>query len=61
METNNKLKTALLQETEKELLKMFDQLYTVKEGDLQTLEQRVLTACLSLAHEMRNEMIANKL
>ena len=44
METNEKLKIALLQETEKELLKMIDQLETIQEGDLQRLEQSVLKA-----------------
>ena len=48
METNEKLKTALLQETEKAIVETIEQLQTVKEGDLQTLEHQVLTACISL-------------
>ncbi len=48
METKEKLKRVLLQETEKEMLRMIDQLETIKEGDLQTLEQSVLKACLCL-------------
>jgi hypothetical protein len=42
METNEKLKLALVQETEKELLKMIEQVETIQEGDLQTLEQSML-------------------
>jgi uncharacterized protein UPF0236 len=57
METNEKLKIALLQETEKEMLKMIDQLETIKEGDLQTLEQSVLRACLSLGRTMMEQIL----
>src|SRR5713226_2512642 len=57
METNEKLKMALLQETEKELLKMIDQLEMIKEGDLQTLEQSVLRACLSLGRTMMEQIL----
>src|SRR3989440_10533034 len=57
METNEKLKMALLQETEQELLKMIDQLETIKEGDLQTLEQSVLRACLSLGRTMMEQIL----
>src|SRR6266550_3463001 len=56
METNEKLKMALLQETEQELLKMIDQLETIQEGDLQTLEQSVLKACLSLGRTMMEQI-----
>ncbi len=34
METNEQLKRALLQETEKEMLRMIEQLETIQEGDL---------------------------
>lgn len=54
METNDKLKMALLQEIEQELLKMLDDLETIKEGDLQTLEQSVLRDCLSLGERCWN-------
>src|SRR5205085_1414045 len=57
METNEKLKMALLQETEQELLKMIDQLETIPEGDLQTLEQSVLKACLSLGRTMMEQIL----
>ena len=57
METNDKLKTALLQETEKELVKMFDELQMVKEGDLQKLEKRILESCLSLGRTMMERIL----
>ena len=57
METNEKLKIALLQETEKELLKMIDQFEMIKEGDLLTLEQSVLRACLSLGRTMMEQIL----
>jgi Uncharacterised protein family (UPF0236) len=57
METNEKLKTALLQETEKAMIEMIDQLQTVREGDLQTLEQNVLTACLSLGRIVMEQVL----
>jgi hypothetical protein len=57
METNEKLKTALLQETEKELLQMIDHLQTVSEGDLQKLEQRVLMTCLSLGRTLLEHIL----
>jgi len=59
METNEQLKMALLQETEKELLKMIDDLETIKEGDLQTLEQSVLKACLSLGRTMLEQIFTH--
>jgi hypothetical protein len=57
METNEKLKTVLLQETEKAMIEMIDQLQTVREGDLQTLEQSVLTACLSLGRTVMEQVL----
>ncbi len=57
METNEKLKIALLQETEKEMLKMIDQVETIQEGDLQTLEQSVLRACLALGRTMMEQIL----
>lgn len=57
METNETLKIALLQETEKEMLKMIDQIETIQEGDLQTLEQSVLRACLSLGRTMLEQIL----
>ncbi len=57
METNEKLKRSLLQETEKEMLRMIDQLEIIKEGDLQTLEQSVLKACLCLGRTMMEQIL----
>lgn len=57
METNEQLKRALLQETEKEMLRMIEQLETIQEGDLQTLEQSVLQACLSLGRTMLEQIL----
>jgi hypothetical protein len=48
VETNESLKTALLQETEAAVLKLIEQLETLSEGDLQELEQSVMSACLSM-------------
>jgi hypothetical protein len=57
METNEKLKIVLVQEMEKEILKMIDHLETIKEGDLQTLEQSVLRACLSVGRTMMEQIL----
>ncbi|MHB8599991.1 MAG: ISKra4 family transposase [Ktedonobacteraceae bacterium] len=57
METNEKLKTALLQEAEKALVEMIEQLQTVTQGDLQTLEQRVLTTCIALGRTMLEHIL----
>ena len=57
METNEKLKIALLRGTEKELLQMIDQFEMIPEGDLQTLEQSVLRACLSLGRTLMEQIL----
>ena len=57
METNEKLKIALLRETEKEMLQMIDHFEMIPEGDLQTLEQSVLRACLSLGRTMMEQVL----
>ena len=57
METNEKLKIALVQEMEKEILKMIDHLETIQAGDLQTLEQSVLRVCLSLGRTMMEQIL----
>jgi hypothetical protein len=57
METNEQLKLALLQETEKEMLKIIEQLETIQEGGLQTLEQSVLRACLSVGRTMMEQIL----
>ncbi len=59
MKTNEKLKLALLQETEKEMYKMIDQLQDIKEGDLQSLEQSVLKACLALGRTMMEQILTH--
>lgn len=57
METNEKLQTALLQEAEKTMLKVMEQMEMIGEGDLQTLEQSILTACLSLGRAMLEQVL----
>lgn len=57
METNEKLKIVLVQEMEKEILKLIDHLESIKEGDLQTLEQSVLRACLSVGRTMMEQIL----
>lgn len=57
METNEQLKRDLVQETEKEMLKMIDQVERIQEGDLQTLEQSVLRACLALGRTMMEQIL----
>lgn len=59
METNEKLKTALLQETEQAMLTMIDQLQSIGEGDVQTLEQRVLTSCLALGRTVLEQLFTH--
>src|SRR5256714_1632469 len=59
METNEKLKIVLVQEMEKEILKLIDHLETIKEGDLQTLEQSVLRACLSVGRTMMEQILTH--
>ncbi|MEO8954476.1 MAG: hypothetical protein ABI396_11500 [Ktedonobacteraceae bacterium] len=59
METNEKLKLALLREAEQEMLKMIDHLEAIPEGDLQTLEQSVLRACLSLGRTMLEQILTH--
>jgi hypothetical protein len=59
METNEKLKRSLMQETEQELLKMIEQVEMIPEGDLQTLEQSVLTACLALGRTMLEQILTH--
>jgi len=48
METNETLKMALLQETETAVFKMMEQLQSLPEGDLNTLERTVLSTCLAV-------------
>lgn len=48
METNETLKMALLQKTETAICQMMEQLQSVPEGDLNTLEQTVLNTCLTV-------------
>jgi hypothetical protein len=57
METNEKLKSVLMQETEQEVLKMIEQVETIPEGDLQTLEQSVLRACFALGRTMMEQIL----
>jgi hypothetical protein len=57
METNEKLTRALLQETEEEIQKLMEQFQSLKEGDLQNLEQSVLKACLGLGRNMMETIL----
>jgi hypothetical protein len=57
MKTNEKLQTALLQEAEQTILRMMEQIEMIGEGDLQTLEQRILGACLSLGRAMLEQVL----
>src|SRR6185312_4316923 len=59
METNEKLKMVLLHETEQAMLQVIDQLQTIGEGDLQTLEQSVLMACLSLGRSVMEHVLTH--
>ncbi len=59
METNEQLKRALLHETEQAMLQMIDQLQTIGEGDLQTLEHSVLTACLALGRSVLEHVLTH--
>jgi hypothetical protein len=51
METNETLKMALLQETETAIFKMMEQLQSLPEGDLNTLEQTALSTCLTVGQQ----------
>ena len=57
METNEQLKLALVQEAEQEILKLIEQVETIPEGDLQTLEQSVLRGCLALGRTMLEQIL----
>ena len=57
METNETLKTALLQETETAVVKMMEHLQTLPEGDMQNLEQSVMSACLALGRHWLEEVL----
>jgi hypothetical protein len=57
METNEKLTAVLLHEAEHAMLKGVEQLQTIREGDLQALEQQVLTACLSLGRRVMEQAV----
>lgn len=52
METNERLKMTLLQETEAELVKLLAQVYTLKDGDLKNLEQQVMQASLTIGRKV---------
>lgn len=57
METNETLKTALLQETETAIFKMMEQLQSLPEGDLNHLEQIVLSTCLAVGQHWLEEVL----
>jgi hypothetical protein len=57
METNETLKTALIQATEQEILRLIDQLQSLTEGDLKMLEQSVLASSLAIGNRMLSEIV----
>src|SRR6266700_3077437 len=57
METNEQLQTALLQEAEQAILQIVEQLQTIREGDLQALEQQILTSCLALGRTVLEQTL----
>jgi hypothetical protein len=57
METNEVLKRALLQETETAVFKIIEQLQSLSEGDLNTLEQTVMSACLAMGQRWLEEVL----
>lgn len=57
METNEMLKAALIEATEKEILKLVDQLQSLPEGDLKTLEQSVLTSSLAIGNRLLEKIL----
>jgi Uncharacterised protein family (UPF0236) len=57
METNEALKRALVAKTEEMIMNLFDQLEKLEDGDLQTLEQQVLTSCLALGNGLLEQVL----
>jgi hypothetical protein len=57
MKTNETLKKALVQEAEKEVLKLMEQLQNVSEGDLKELEQTVMTACFLIGRNWLEQAV----
>jgi hypothetical protein len=57
METNEALKTALLQETEGAICKLMEQLECQPEGDLNQLEQTVMSACLAIGQRWLEKVL----
>jgi len=57
METNEPLKAALIQATEKEIEKLVDQLQSLPEGDVKTLEQSVLASSLAIGNRMLEKIM----
>jgi hypothetical protein len=57
METNERLKTALLQETETVVARMIEHFQTLPEGDMQNLEQTVMSACLAMGQRWLEKVL----
>ena len=57
METNETVKRALLQAAEQEIQKLMDQLQSLPEGDLKTLEQNVLASSLAIGNNMLSKIL----
>jgi hypothetical protein len=52
METNERLKMTLVQETEAELVKLLKQVQALKDGDLKGLEQQVMQATFTIGRKV---------
>ncbi len=59
METNEALKTVLWCEIEVEVLRLLEQVHDLPEGDLKSLERRVMDTVLAIGQEMM-ECILNR-
>src|SRR5713226_5130090 len=57
METNETLKMSMLQETETAIIKMIEQLQSLPEGDLNQLEQTVMSACLAMGQRWLEKVL----
>lgn len=59
MKTSESLKALLIQKAEEEIQKLVEQLQTVKEGDLQALEQSILSSSLLIGKGMLEQVLTH--
>ena len=57
METNEQVKTALLQEAEAEIIRLLKQVEGVREGDLKGVEHEVLSSMFALGRRVLERVI----